>query len=295
MKRQIRILSITFTLLILCGSGDLFAQREHEFSVFGGGGLSTFSYKAAAGEQKSGFGGNFGFDYRFFFSPKWGVGTGAEFALFNAGINIDDFEIRYMATDTYLAADGETVFEFRSAVSDFEEKHHATLLKIPMMVQFQTDGGRRYYIAAGGKVGIPLTGKYDTSASLRNSGYYEHENSLYDTQEFMGFGSFPGRKSDGDVDFKTVFFVSVEGGVKWKMGDKLSVYTGAYLDYGLNNILDGQTAAALPNLVEYNSANPRAFALNGAIKSKAPGAAQALIGEMKPTAVGIKVKVAFGK
>jgi len=301
MKRQIRILSITFTLLILCGicgRGELFAQQyEHEFSVFGGGGLSTLRYKASAGEKESGFGGNFGFDYRFFFTPKWGVGTGAEFAFFNARLNIDNLNISYTATDI----EEKTDFEFRSAVSDLNEKHHATLLKIPLMLQFQTeDVDRRYYIAAGGKIGIPLKGKYDTFANIRNCGRYEYEENspCYDTQEFRGFGNFPGKKSSGDVDFKTVFFVSVEAGVKWELGDKLLLYTGAYLDYGLNNILDKQTVASLPYLVEYNSANPREFALNGAIKSKSgtvQGAAQALISEIKPMAAGIKVSVALGK
>ena len=317
MNRQIRILSITFTLLILCGvcgRGELFAQqqppqqqqqqqqpqqqqREHEFSVFGGGGLSTFRYEAAAGEKKSGLGMNFGVDYRFFFSPKWGVGTGLEFSLLNAELDIKNLDISYIARDN----EEETDFEFRSTVRNLKEKHNAMLLKIPMMLQFRTEGEeRRYYAAAGVKVGIPLKGKYDTSADIRNCGRYEFEENspCYDTQTFRGFGNFQGKESSGDVNFKAVFFLSVEGGVKWKFGDKWLIYTGAYLDYGLNNILDKQKVELLPYLVEYNSDKPSEFTLNGAVNSKfgtVQRAPQAIIDAIKPMSVGIKVSVVLGK
>ena len=294
MKRQTGIISVAFALFLLWGAVGLFAQHTHEFSVSGGGGLSNFSYKASGVEQKSGAGGNFDFGYHYFFTPKWGLGTGAELAFYNANVNIDNFDLAYMAVDMEGAS-----FEFRSTVNAYEEKQSALLLQIPLMLQFQTGGAQKFYIAAGGKVGLPLNGKYNTTASLRNSGYYARENSLYDTQEFMGFGSFPDKKTDGDLEFRTAFLVSVESGVKWRLNDTVSLYAGAYLDYGLNNILAERTVASLPALVEYNTADPTAFAINSVIKSRdnlgGAGATQTFVDKMTPRAAGVRIRLAFGK
>ena len=85
MKRQIRILAIV--LCLLGGTATMFAQHKHEFSVYGGSGLSTLNYTVTTGEHKAGLGGHFGLGYHYFFSPKWGLGTGAELAIYNAKYN----------------------------------------------------------------------------------------------------------------------------------------------------------------------------------------------------------------
>ena len=281
---MMRVLLIV--LFILLGKVDIFAQEKHEFSFYGGGGLSTLDYKATVGEQKSGSGGNFGLGYTFFFTPNWGLGTGVEFSSYKAGLDMDNagnLSVSYMTVDMEGIS-----FEFRSVVNAYEEKQRTGFLQIPLMLQFQTDGRRQFYAAAGGKAGIPLNGKYRTTVSLSNSGYYAHENSLYDTQEFMGFGHFAGKKYEGELDFKTAYFLSVESGVKWRLCDKLSFYAGAYLDYGLNNIntAKDQAAGLRPHFVEYNRANPPAFAVNSAIS--------AFTGKMTPKSAGIKLRLAFG-
>ena len=292
MKRQ--IISIAFALFLICGNGTLFAQHKHEFSVHGGAGLSSLNYSPSVGERTSGFGGQFGFGYNYFFTPKWGIGTGAEVAFYNANLKINNFNTSSRAVDIEGVE-----FEFRSVVNDFEEKQRVTLLQIPLMLRYQTEGRRQFYTAAGVKVGIPLSGKYDTSASLRNCGYYEFEvpAPCYDTQEFMGFGNFPGQKAGGDPGFKTAIFASAEAGVKLKQSERLSLNIGAFLDYGLNNILKEQTLASMSPVVEYNRAYPRSFALNGAINSQhqGVGAPQAFIDKMRPIAVGVKVSLSFGK
>ena len=292
MKRQF----ITMILLLLA-SGGLFAQHQHEISVYGGGGLSSLNYKPTFGDQKLRLGGHTGIGYHFFFAPKWAIGTGLEFACYNAKFTMNNLDVRYMTTDR----DGDR-FEFRSMVNDYEEKQRATMLQIPLMLQFQTpmaESTRQFYAAAGGKIGFPLNGKYNNKASFINAGYYAHENALYDTQEFMGFGAFPNRKTKGGLDFKTAFFLSAEAGIKWRLNDKFSLYTGAYLDLGLNNIVKTQNAASQPFIVEYNNANPTAFAANSIIKSQYPqggnATTQAFTEKVKPIALGIKVRLAFGK
>ncbi|GHT60425.1 hypothetical protein FACS189451_00460 [Bacteroidia bacterium] len=268
----------------------LHAQDRHEFSVYGGGGLSSLKYEAPANERKDGFGGQFGLGYKFFFSPNWGLGTGAEMALYKTVFNPDNIGTRYMATDT----DGDA-FEFRSELNGYEEKQKALLLQIPLMLQYQTGNRHKFYAAAGGKIGFPLSGKYgSSSASIRNSGFYAEENYEYTTQEFMGFGAFPVKDYDGSLKFKAAFFASAEAGVKWKLNGGLSLYTGAYLDYGLNNIYKESGAAR--QFVAYNSESPRDFTVNSVLNSQYAqnGVPQAFTGKITPVAAGIKISLAFG-
>ena len=289
MKRKINILSIILFLFF----GTIDAQYNHEFSVYGGGGLSALNYKATIGDQKLGLGGHFGLGYHFFFSPKWGLGTGAELGFYRSKFNMDNMKVSYMTTDM----NGDA-FEFRSTVSDYKENQNAMLLQIPLMLQFQTGGKQKFYVAAGGKAGIPMKEKYSNTASFTNVGYYVYENSLYDTQEFMGFGSFPDRKNKGDLDFKNAFFLSAETGVKWRLNEKCSLYTGVYLDYGLNNIVETGSAPSLPTLVEYNRVKPTEFVVNSIFQSQYTqdgGASQAFTNKITPIAAGIKVRLAFGK
>ena len=87
------------TLFLLWGTGGLFAQHDHELSLYGGGGISSLRYKPTAGNRNFGFGGHFGLGYHYFFSPKWGLGTGVELAFYNARFKVNDLDVRYGATD----------------------------------------------------------------------------------------------------------------------------------------------------------------------------------------------------
>ena len=269
----------------------LHAQDRHEFSVHGGGGLSSLKYAASAGERKNGFGEQAGLGYRFFFSPQWGLGTGAEIAQYKSVFNSDNIGTRYTTIDG--AGDP---FEFRSTVSGYEEKQKALFLQIPLTLQYQTGETHKFYFAAGGKIGFPLSGKYESlSADVRNSGFYSEENYEYTTQEFMGFGTFPCKNYDGSLNFKTAFYASAEAGVKWKFKDGLSLYTGAYIDYGLNDI--AKESGTARQFVAYNSESPRDFTVNSALNSQyAPnGIPQAFANKIKLVAFGVKFSLAFGK
>jgi len=276
-------------------SGGLFAQHKHEISMYGGGGISTLFYQVTTGEYKFGYGGHAGLGYHFFFTPKWSLGTGAEVALYNASFNVKGLYTNYMLTDL----DGND-FEFRSMVNDYQERQSAMLLQIPLMLQFQTnkeDSKRQFFIAVGGKYGIPMNGLFRNTTSLTNAGYYEFENSLYDTQEFMGFGDYNGRKNNGSWDFEKTFFASFETGFKWKLNDNWSLYTGIYIDYGLNNIRKEQDVSTMPSFVEYNKAQPSDFSVNSIFESQHiySGNSQVFTDHITPMAAGIKLRLIFGK
>ena len=282
MKKLVKILLCT---ALLWGLGStLHAQSKHEFSIYGGGGLSTLFYDVTAGEHELGFGGLFGFGYNYFFTPKWSLGLGIEGALYNTTFNLPYLNASHMAVDM----EG-TNFEFRSAVRSYKEEQRAIMVQIPLMLQFQTGGVHKFYIAGGGKVGLPVSQTYKSnSALLQNSGYYEYEDYNYTTQEFLGLGDYLGRKSNDDLDLKLSFMVSGEAGMKWRLTPGISLYTGIYVDYGLNNITEDTKTP----FVAYNSAEPRNFSTNSVIHSKyTPN--MSFTDKVVPLAAGIKLRFAF--
>jgi len=276
--------------IILLFCTVLQAQYKHEFSIYGGGGLSALKYDVTAGKQKNGFGGMAGLGYTFFFSPKWGLETGAELSFYNSKFNLDNLSSAYITTDM----DGDA-FEFRNKVNNYEEKQNTMFVQIPLMLQFQTGNNHPFFASAGGKVGIPVRSKYKSSgAAILNSGYYSEEGHEYTTQEFMGFGTFTSKDADGDLKFKSAFFVSTEAGIKWKLKEGLSLYTGAYLDYGLNDIYKKENKA---QFVNYNSIDPRNFAVNSVMNSRYTRNSEAhtFTDKVIPLSVGIKIRLSFGK
>jgi len=283
MKRVI-IQTVIFALFPLLG------YSQHEISVYGGGGLSGLNYSVNTGKQENGLGGQFGLGYHYFFTPRWGVGTGVEFAMYNTTFKAGNIKIVQPATDI----EGSE-FEFRTSVNNCEEKQKAAFLQIPLMLQYQTGAKHRFYAAGGLKAGIPLSGTYSsTAASLNNSGYYSEEIYEYNTQRFMGFGTFNNIKSDGNLEFKTALLASLEAGMKWKLSNKLSLYTGAYMDYGLNNTAETSSSA----FMQYNTNNPTGFALNSIANSQYTQndatQPQSFTGKISPIAAGVKLRLALG-
>ena len=288
---------IFFVIIIsFCGFAGL--AQQHEFSAGLGGGLSYLKYDLATGNRRPGLGGKFALGYRYFFTPNWGLGTGVDFGLYRSKVKWSQFADSYMTTDI----DGNQ-FEFRTTINDFNERQRATILQIPLTLQYQSgndDSQRRFYANIGAAVGFPLSGKYNNKTSLVNSGYYEYEIYEYTTDTFMGFGKFDNLKSNDKLTFNSpAIFASAELGVKWKLRDKIWLYTGAYLDYGLNNINNtAPTAASKPSIVEYNTAKPTDFTIHSVINSRYThnGSAQSFVGDkLKPIAVGVIVRIAIGK
>ena len=277
-----------FCLLLFCST--LCAQSLHEFSLHSGGGLSALRYNPKLGKQSNGLDRHFGFGYVFFVAPWFGLATGTEIAFYSAEFNMKNFKTQYWATDF----EGED-FEFRSDVSKYKEKQVATMLQIPLMLQIQTGVQYQYYLMAGAKIAVSLPNSHSSSSNFINSGHYEEENYEYITQQFVGFGTFTDRRAENKANFKSTVFASMEAGMKWKFQDGLSIYTGAYFDYGLTDILKKQNAEQLPQIVEYydGKENPPHFAVNSVFHSK-DNTSQAFVNKVMPMAAGIKVKLALG-
>lgn len=282
----------TLSLLLLC---SVYAQDLHEFSLHLGGGLSTLSYNPTKGEQSSGLDKQFGVGYAFFVSPRFGFATGLELAFYSAEYELKKpLTITYMAKDLYDPSKPED-FMFTSVLSSYTEEQSVAALQIPLMLQFQTDMG--FYAMAGIKYSIPISGIANGKGDLKNSGYYEEENFEYTTQNDRGFGTFKDKKIETHENFENSLFASAEIGMKWRFEDGISLYTGAYFDYGFSNILKKKKIEDLTRMVEYNSANPPNFEMNGIFDSRLEQnqAPQAFVTKVMPLAIGIKVKLSLSQ
>jgi cell division septation protein DedD len=277
-----------FLACLLLLSPTLYAQDLYEFSLLGGGGLSTLRYEPELGKQKNGLDKVFGLGYTYFFSSYFGLGTGLEITFYNSEYNLKNHKIQYRAKDVE-----NNEFDFTSIVDNYNEKQSIIMLQIPLMLQFQFRSS--FYMMVGAKIAVPMSGNISGRADVTNSGYYEEENFEYNkTQEFIGFGKFKKSIDAKDEDFKTSILASVEMGKKWKLDDDIALYIGAYFDYGFKNIYVKKNVEDLPQMVDYNSKYSQSFKLNGITNSqyKEGGVSNAFLDKATLMAIGVKVRIA---
>ncbi|MCL2767051.1 MAG: PorT family protein [Peptococcaceae bacterium] len=278
------IKSTVLSALILWGAVSLHAQVSHEFSLSGFGSFLGLNYKVTEGSRKNGFDGGGEFSYHLFFHPNWGMRIGVEAAFLSSKYSSEGVTLSYMAKDMNGAD-----FVFHCKAGNYQETQKTMLLQIPLMFQFQTKGDKnRYYLALGGKAGIPVIGKYKTAeVSIQNTAYYDFEGYEYTTQHFMGFGEFDLPADDKKMNFKPAFMLSAETGGKFFVSDVVGLFFGVYFDFGLNNI------AKIPEALEfiaYNPQNPTDFTQNSVLNSQI---AKSITDKVVPMAVGLKFGLMF--
>ena len=283
MKTLIKITSVGITAALL-NAGALFAQSPHELSVSLGGGLSGLQYKPEVGSKSLGMGGLVGVGYSYFFEERFGIGTGVEVSFY--GSKLKNGEFTNVIRNITDPSDGKR-YDFHTAASNYSDKQRATYLNIPILFHYRHGNGLN---AAGGlRVGIPIGGKSESTASFTNKGYFPDMDNYAETQKFMGFGVFSDMKTKEDLELKAAFMLSIEGGWQWELSNGMLLYTGAYFDYGLNNI-----AGDKRNIIEHSSiATGAEFSHHGALSSNYSNgsATTAIADKTAPLAVGVKVAI----
>ena len=292
MNYKLKLLITTIFIIISCSS-VLDAQSKyykHEYSIEAGIGMSGLKYKTSIGKKTNNLGGQIGVGYTYFAKPSFGIHTGVNFALYNSTMKIGELSNKYNTIDSEGVE-----FEFRSKILDYKENQYALYATIPLMLQYHQNIGKyKLYIGAGGKFGIPAWTRAKSKGTLRNTGYYNEFEPEYDSQEFLGFGTFKGQKSNNSMDLKVAYIAAFELGMKWNLKDNQSIYTSAYLDYGLNNV---QKDSRSKDFIKYNSVSPRDFEMNSIMRSQYTQDKQVkeFTNKVKPIAVGLKVRFSFGK
>jgi hypothetical protein len=282
------------------------AKTPYEFSVYGGGGYSFFLFRpntekvpiprsdnlsqSSVGKtSSSGAGGDLGVGFTGFMHPQFGLHVGLGLSFYNIGIKADTLKI--FTKDLIDYVNGGRFYDLHTTISNYTEKHRTLALSIPFMLHFQsapnqTSWSRRssnlaqgFYAKAGIKLNILLSNTYESSvAKISNIAHYTEEDNWEGTQEFAGLGTFKGSTANGSFGYVQALF-SFEAGMKWNIGGDRYVYTGAYLDYGLNDPSKGNREP----MSEYDYTDPKNLDLS-------------LLGFAEKThlmTIGIKLRMAF--
>lgn len=254
---------------------------KHEFMLRGATGVNSLLFDTQGVTNKVNVGGNVGVGYSFFFNSNWGIGTGLELGFYSSEATIDRLYAEYGAFDNSTREE----FTFRYKGENFEEQQSVTMLTIPLLATFQKGTEYIFYSTAGVRISIPVSATYDQKVSkLTTVGYYPSLGYPVEGVPEAGFVEIPGYNSSGDIDLKTSFMLSVEAGMKWKIRKCWHLYTGVYVDYGLNNIQKESDKET----VQYRTEQPDKLGSNSLLNTS-------LTESIHVISCGIRVGVVFGK
>ncbi|WP_313383402.1 OmpA family protein [Chishuiella sp.] len=275
MKKKQFILVLTIALI-----GN--TVQAQEWSVNFNAGPQGVDYNVYNGKTTLKIGGKVGVGYNYFLHSNWSVVTGVEFSFFRNTIRLNDKIIR-----TYQVDSEGDAFEYRVQTKGYQEKNRFYGVSIPLMVQYHTNGTTQLYINAGGKVVFPFSQKSTINVNeIKTSGYYEDFNVELTNLPQHGFGTLTDWKAKNSTKLKTGFTLSAETGVSFKLSEKVRLYTGVYLDYGLNDMV--KPVSTNSSLVNYEAEKMTQLA-NGVLGSSN------MINQSKLLAYGIQVRFGFGK
>jgi len=233
-------------------------QGVHEVSIHAFMGASKIDYPDMGWTSFSpGFGA--AITYSYFFHPRWAILFGGGLQLFNnreTRVNgyFSSDEDGPLDTDDFADYGNDKVLLYYN-VSGYTEKQWSLMFTIPVMFQYLSNESRNkaFYYALGAKIGIPFAGSYEgSSQETRICGYYPYYDGSYfqapanfaacnerafgDGFEDMGFGNYGRASSQSRLKLSTAFFAAAEAGVKWRLYNKFSVYTGFWMDWALNDV-----------------------------------------------------------
>jgi len=287
MKRIIIITIAIFSLWGLAGYAQIETQGivslqnqpRHETGISAAGGLSTLQYDLSAGKRNTGLGGQAGVSYTFFFFPNWGVGTGAEIALYQAKSKLTDYTNSY----DVLGATAAYNHTYSFVINEYSEVLQALYINIPLLFQYQTNGKHKFFAALGAKIGFPINATATTDDySVATQGYFPVVGRTYDDLPQYGFGTFDYAGGTTDVACRVSTMASAELGAKWKIGSRNALYTGIYADYGFTNLQKTNDKTFVQSTL--SAENPQ----------MSPMVAAGFTDKITSLAVGLKIRFAFG-
>ncbi|WP_426484935.1 outer membrane beta-barrel protein [Flavobacterium sp. 2] len=269
MKKYIKSLLVIVAFLAACFS-SYSQDKKHEFSISIGGPFS-FVKATTIGQSVEGNGMNAGLRYSYYLNKGLSIGIGVEYQTYNSDFKFGSLGGQYDAVD----AENES-FEFRYKAANYREEQKLGYINVPIGIQFETPGTSKLYVAAGAKIGFASSGSYQSTISnLTTSGYYPQYNVELFGPAFAGFASTNNVETpEQDLNNKVSYSVTFETGLKQVISTRNSIYIGAYLDYGLNDIYDNNEAKNLvqynpeiPVVLKYNSVSSSGFTTNGRLVS----------------------------
>jgi hypothetical protein len=257
---------------------------KHEFSFYGTGGMYNLIYKVQGTSSSSDLGGGAGVGYTYNLDEKIGITTGLEFALYGGEVERGSLEGYYTA-----AFSNSENFRFNYAISGYAEQQRTTMITVPVLLQYKTPLSKSswFVVAGGAKIGLPVSCK--TSAqygTLTTSGEFDYEHVIYD-EDMADYGFVTGLKgveNSKRVTLKLAGILTLESGLRFSLSQSAFLYTGLFLDYGMNSIQ--KTRAK--NVTEYQASNPSKFKHNSALESTN-------VEKLNFISLGLKIRLSFAR
>ena len=228
MKKQI---ILVLGLLIV---GALPAQEKGSYINFNvGGGIHTLSYSLLNGTEKEQAGYTLNAGYSYFFTPNWGIHTGLGIQTFNSMSTLT-----YLSSSQDIDTDGQA-YEFKANFTSYQEKQQAILIDIPLAIQYRFPINEKIGLLAsvGAKIALPVKSSFKTSGGgLVTTGYYSQWNVELSDMPQHGFSTMTNTFL-GNTPLKPAYMGIADLGGLFKLSQRLDLYVGGYVNYGLNNVL----------------------------------------------------------
>lgn len=219
--------------LVLLFSSAAYAQEDgHYFYLNAGGGFHNLSYDLNNGSEKGMAGYSFNGGYSYYFNSRWGLQTGLGLRTFRPQSTLN-----YNTVNPLVDEDGEN-YDFRTNYSNWKEKQQLLFLDIPLGLQYRFGSNEklRFQAGAGIKVSFPVSTKYQTNGgTIVTSGYYSQWNVELKDLPRHGFTTITDLPK-GDVSLKPSYGGFAELGTLYRLTNRLDLYFGGYLDYGINKV-----------------------------------------------------------
>jgi outer membrane protein OmpA-like peptidoglycan-associated protein len=199
-----------------------------------GGGFHNLSYTLQNGTEKGQFGYTLNAGYSYFFTPEWGLHTGLGLQSFNSLSTLNFLQ----STPNVVDADG-ALYTFKANYINWQEKQQVLFVDLPLEIQYKHFFGNKIGLLAGlgGKISMPIMGNYKAAGGkFVTTGYYPQYNVELSDMPQHGFSTFTNGFS-GDLSVKPSFMAIADIGGLYELSEGLDLYVGAYVNYGLNNIL----------------------------------------------------------
>ncbi|GHT24903.1 hypothetical protein FACS189430_10690 [Bacteroidia bacterium] len=258
--------SLLLMTVLLFGITSAKGQGTPEFLVYAGGGYSTLHYQPVVGNKSFLNGGGLvGVGFNYLINKSFAVGFGLEASFYTAATKANND-----------VPDGVVLSGLICTASGFKEKQQALFLDVPVMLQYRHSVKRhKFYVAAGVKTGVlPLLNKYSHKGATLQIFQPDSETA----QESIAVSGF---SNDFEMQMPIVT-PSLEAGMRWRFNKNHRLYTGIYVDYGLQDIRKEKTDAPF---VAYNRTNAQASTINNVITTA---------DKVTPLAVGVVFRFAFG-
>lgn len=246
------------------------AQKAQTLYFNIGSGFHNLKYDLTNGKQEGNIGSTCSIGYNYFFSERWGIGSGLGLETFQTKATLN-----YQTSNLSVDTDGES-FEFRTQYSDWQEKQSSILLNIPVNFIYQSPISDKWKIQflIGPQISFAVKSNYKIAGgTIETTGYYSKYNViLHDLPKhnLTTFSEFPEGKNSLNPTLSAVGNL----GCLYNLNKNMDIYLGAYFDYGLTNSIAAKSKFLYQEDGVYNGV----FSSNQTNK-------------VKPVAFGLKVGI----